>query len=50
MERTLKSKVTSLGLIEVRELSGCRYGLYVAGLLKMQSADLNFILREFDKY
>ena len=47
---TLKSKVTSLGLIEVRELGGCRYGLYVAGTLKMQSSDLDFIMREFDKY
>lgn len=47
---TLKSKVTSLGLVEVRDLGGCRYGLYVAGTLKMQSSDLDFIMREFDRY
>ncbi len=48
---TYKSKVTSLGLIEVKD-SGVLgwYALYVNGQLKEQSADLNYILRQYDKY
>lgn len=47
----IKSKRTSLGYIEVRE-SGVLgwYALFVNGQLKEQSADLNYILRQFDKY
>lgn len=46
----LKSKVTSAGLVEVRQTSSGWYALYVGGVLKEQSADLNFILREYDRY
>lgn len=46
---TLKSKHTANGLIEVRESGGGWYALYVNGSLKAQSADLNYIMREFDR-
>ena len=46
---TLKGKTTSYGLIEVRQ-EGSWYGLYINGQLKEQSADLNYILREYDRY
>lgn len=47
---SLKSKVVRGELIEVRQHSDGGYGLYVNGSLKSQSADLSFILREYDKY
>jgi hypothetical protein len=47
----LKSKRTGYGLIEVREASTAGwYALYINNVLKEQSADLNYILREYDKY
>ncbi len=47
----LKSKRTGYGLIEVREASTAGwYALYINGELKKQSADLNYILSEYDKY
>ena len=49
VKMTLKSKHTANGLIEVRESGGGWYALYVNGSLKVQSADLNYIMREFDK-
>ena len=46
---TLKGKRTSYGLVEIREeRSG--YRLYVNGILKESSSDLNYILRRFDMY
>lgn len=47
----LKSKRTSYGIIEIREstVTGW-YALYINGSLKEQSADLGFIMREYDKY
>ncbi len=47
---TLKGKTTSYGLVEVRQESSGWYSLYVNGQLKEQSADLNYILREYDRY
>lgn len=48
---TLKAKRTSYGLIEVRE-SGVLgwYALYINGELKEQSADLSYIMRQYDRY
>lgn len=47
----LKSKRTSYGLIEVRDSSIAGwYALYINGQLKEQSADLNFIMRQYDRY
>ena len=46
---TLKGKRTSYGLVEIREEKG-GYGLYVNGVLKESSSDLNYILRRFDAY
>ena len=46
---TLKSKHTTNGFIEIRESGGGWYALYVNGSLKEQSADLNYIMREFDR-
>ena len=46
---TLKSKVTSLGLIELKDEGG-RYTLYVAGVLRESSADLNYVLSRFESY
>lgn len=46
---TLKGKRTSYGLVEIREeTSG--YGIYVNGVLKESSSDLNYLLRRFDSY
>ena len=47
---TLKGKTTSFGLIEVRQESNGWYALYINGQLKTQSADLNYILQEYDRY
>ena len=50
-EMVLKSKRTSAGLVEIRDASTAGwYALYVNGNLVEQSADLNYIQREFDKY
>ena len=47
----LKSKRTSVGLVEIRDASTAGwYALYVNGNLVEQSADLNYIQREYDKY
>lgn len=47
----LKSKRTSVGLIEIRD-SGVLgwYALYVNGSLVEQSADLDHIQRQYDRY
>jgi hypothetical protein len=50
---TLKSKRSSIGygLIEIRESSILGwYALYINNELKEQSADLNYIQRQYDKY
>ena len=49
MEKRLKSKSTSFGLVEVVQC-GSDYRLYVAGELKCYSSDLDYIMREFDRY
>jgi len=46
---TLKSKKGPYGLVELRQ-EGSMYVLYVAGSIKGQSSDLNFMMREFDRY
>lgn len=46
---TLKGKRTSYGLVELKEERG-GYGIYVNGILKESSSDLDFILRRFDTY
>ena len=46
---TLKGKKTKYGLVEIREERGS-YCLYVNGVLKESSSDLNYILRRFDSY
>ena len=47
----LKSKRTSYGLIEIRDASTLGwYALYINGVLKEQSADLDYIQRQYDKY
>jgi hypothetical protein len=48
---TLKSKHTSYGLVEVRDssISGW-FALYINGEMKEQSADLGYIMRQYDKY
>lgn len=47
----LKSKRTSYGLIEIRDASTAGwYALYINGELKEQSAELNYIQREYEKY
>ena len=47
----LKSKRTSYGLIEIRDASAFGwYALYINGDLKEQSTDLDYILRQYDKY
>ena len=48
MSQSHKAKTTSYGLVEVRQ-EGTMYVLYVNGSISMQSADLNYILREFDR-
>ena len=48
---TLKSKRTGYGLIEIRDSSIAGwYALYINGDLKEQSADLDYIQRQYDKY
>ena len=49
---TLKSKRSSMGYgyIEIRELGGGWYGLYINGDLKEQSASLSYIQQQYDKY
>lgn len=51
METTIKSKMLSYGLVEVRDAGAKspRYRLYVAGQLKSYSDSLSTILSEFDK-
>ena len=46
---TIASKNTSIGYVEIRTTS-MGYGLYVGGVLKEQSADLNYIRNQYDKY
>jgi len=47
----LKNKSTSYGLVEIRDSSISRwYALYINGELKEQSADLNYIQSQYDKY
>ena len=54
MVKTLKSAVKHGLLVEVREsigfFGGTDYQLVVDGDIKQQSADLNHIVREFDRY
>ena len=47
---TLKSKHTSYGLVEVRQESNGWYSLYVGGEMKEQSADLNYIMQQYDRW
>ena len=47
---TLKGKRTSYGLVEIRDERGGGFGLYVNGVLKESSMDLQYILRRFDAY
>ncbi len=46
----LKSKITGYGLVEVREMSGGWYGLYIENTLKEHSPDLNYIMQQYDRY
>ncbi len=52
MEKTIKSKVLSYGLVEVRDAGATspRYRIYVAGQLKEYSDSLSTILSCFDRY
>lgn len=46
---TLKGKRTTYGLVELKEeRSG--YAIYVNGVIKESSSDLNYVLRRFDTY
>jgi len=48
---TLKSKRTGYGLVEIRNSSIAGwYALYINGELKEQSADLNYIQSQYDRY
>ncbi|MFZ2602359.1 MAG: hypothetical protein WAX06_10660 [Lactococcus lactis] len=55
MAKSLKSKVLSYGLVEIVEtdaafMSGThKYQLVVAGQVKKQSADLQYIISEYEK-
>ncbi|MCL2672422.1 MAG: hypothetical protein FWF10_10370 [Clostridiales bacterium] len=52
MATTIKSKMVSYGLVELREeiMYGTRnYVLYVNGRIKSQSTDLNYMIAEFDR-
>lgn len=49
MTTRIKSKMTSIGLVEVTQSSNGWYQLIVAGSIKEQSPDLNYILREYDR-
>lgn len=46
---TVKGKMTRYGLVEIIE-RGCGYGIYVNGVLKESSYDLNYILKRFESY
>ena len=47
----LKSKRTGYGLVEIRDVSTAGWvGLYINGDLKEQSADLNYIQNQYEKY
>ena len=47
----LKSKRTSVGLVEIRDASTAGwYALYVNGNLVEQSVDLNYIQKQYDRY
>ena len=50
--KTIKSKVVSYGLVEVRDAGAIspRYRLYVAGQLKEVSDNLSTILSCYDRY
>lgn len=52
MEKTIKSKVVSYGLVEVRDAGATspRYRIYVAGQLKEISDNLSTILSCYDRY
>ena len=51
MATSLKSKVLSYGLVEVVDQgnSSYRYALVVAGQIKQQSNDLQYIISEYEK-
>ena len=55
MAKSLKSKVLSYGLVEIVEtdaafMSGThKYQLVVAGQVKKQTADLQYIISEYEK-
>jgi len=44
----LKSKMTSYGLVELRQEGG-EYRLYVNGVMKKYSKDRDTMIREFDR-
>lgn len=50
METTIRSKVVSYGLVEIRDAGPAspRYRLYVAGQLKQCSDDLSSLIWEYD--
>ncbi|MBR3581571.1 MAG: hypothetical protein IKN95_11380 [Lachnospiraceae bacterium] len=48
MAKLIKSKMTSLGLVEVVQGSDGWYQLIVNGSIKQQSQDLKYILSEYD--
>lgn len=50
MEERIQAKDSSYGIVEIKRRSDGWYLLYVSGDLKSQSADLNYILREYDQY
>ena len=48
---TLKSKNTSYGYIEIREASTAGwYALYINGVLKEQTPNLNYLESQYAKY
>lgn len=49
MERTLKIKEVSYGIVELRS-TGYDYRLYLNGDLICSTSDLSFILSKFDSY
>lgn len=52
MAKSLKSKVLSYGLVEIVDTEsswGSQYQLLVAGKIKYQSNDLQYIISEFEK-
>lgn len=48
MDRILKAKTVSYGLVEVRQ-SGSLYSIWVNGQIKEVSSDLTFILQTFER-